>query len=404
MTLGYVTLDVGDQALIYDVNGRARIEDGPKRIFLFREKYQLLMRFSADQNQYLRVRYRDGKVEHIPGPCSMFRNPLKHQSIENKQGISLDANELVVVYKQDEKSKEVSRSTVYGPTLFTPKSNEWLHDFSWHGTDPENKTRKVPDSLQFTKLQIIPDQFYYNVDEVRTSDDALMRVKLMLFYEIKDVERMLATTQDPIADFINCVQADVIAFASQLSYLEFIEKSSKLNELDNYPQLTSCAKRIGYEVSKVVFRGYFASEKLQKMHDSAIEKRTQLKIQYETEEQNQLLTDMKLQNEVERSELEQTMQLEELKHVHSMQHSKLVHKLALDKQEQENRIKRLGATHVAQLESKRAVNKQTLDEYKRLGDLGLDLNEYILSQHRIPERTVKIVAAEGATNLHLHRN
>lgn len=63
------------------------------------------------------------------------------------------------------------------------------------------------------------------------------------------------------------------------SYLEFIEKSSKLNELDNYPQLTSCAKRIGYEVSKVVFRGYFASEKLQKMHDSAIEKRTQLKIQ-----------------------------------------------------------------------------------------------------------------------------
>lgn len=62
------------------------------------------------------------------------------------------------------------------------------------------------------------------------------------------------------------------------------------------------------------------------------------------------MTDMKLQNEVERSELEQTMQLEELKHVHSMQHSKLVHKLALDKQEQENRIKRLGATHVAQLE------------------------------------------------------
>lgn len=101
----------------------------------------------------------------------------------------------------------------------------------------------------------------------------------MLFYEIKDVERMLATTQDPIADFINCVQADVIAFASQLSYLEFIEKASKLNELNNYPQLTGCAKRMGYEVSKVVFRGYFASEKLQKMHDNAIEKRTQLKIQ-----------------------------------------------------------------------------------------------------------------------------
>lgn len=334
----------------------------------------------------------------------MFRNPLKHQSIENKQGISLDANELVVVYRQDEKSKEVSRSTQYGPTLFIPKSNEWLHEFSWHGTDPENKTKKVPGSLMFTKLQVIPDQFYYNVDEVRTSDDALMRVKLMLFYEIKDVERMLATTQDPIADFINCVQADVIAFASQLSYLEFIEKSSNLNDLAIYPQLTACAKRIGYEISKVVFRGYFASDKLQKMHDNAIEKRTQLKIQYETEEQNQLLTDMKLQNEVERAELEQSMQLEELKHVHSMQHSKLEHKLSLDKQEQANRIKRLAATHASQIEAKRAVNEQKLKEYKRLADLGVDLNEYILSQNRIPERTVKIVAAEGTANFHLHKS
>jgi hypothetical protein len=72
--------------------------------------------------------------------------------------------------------------------------------------------------------------------------------------------------------------------------------------------------------------------------------------QYETEEQNQLLTDMKLQNEVERAELEQSMQLEELKHVHSMHHSKLEHKLALDKQEQENHIKRLSATHASQIE------------------------------------------------------
>lgn len=38
-----------------------------------------------------------------------------------------------------------------------------LHDFVWHGTDPENKTRKIPGALRFNKLQVIPDQFYYNV-------------------------------------------------------------------------------------------------------------------------------------------------------------------------------------------------------------------------------------------------
>ena len=38
-----------------------------------------------------------------------------------------------------------------------------LHEFVWHGTDPENKTRLVPGLLRFTQLTIIPDHFYYNV-------------------------------------------------------------------------------------------------------------------------------------------------------------------------------------------------------------------------------------------------
>lgn len=41
-----------------------------------------------------------------------------------------------------------------------------LHEFQWHGTDPTNKTRKVPGALRFTKLRVIPDQFYYNIDDV----------------------------------------------------------------------------------------------------------------------------------------------------------------------------------------------------------------------------------------------
>ena len=31
------------------------------------------------------------------------------------------------------------------------------------------------------------------VEEVRTADDALMRVKLMIFYEVKDIDRMVKT-------------------------------------------------------------------------------------------------------------------------------------------------------------------------------------------------------------------
>ena len=39
-----------------------------------------------------------------------------------------------------------------------------------------------------------------DVPEVRTRDDALITVKVMLFYELVDVEVMLSSTNDPIAE------------------------------------------------------------------------------------------------------------------------------------------------------------------------------------------------------------
>lgn len=40
----------------------------------------------------------------------------------------------------------------------------------------------------------------------------------MIFFELKDIERMLDRTHDPIADFINAVTADVVTYASTLTY------------------------------------------------------------------------------------------------------------------------------------------------------------------------------------------
>ena len=39
--------------------------------------------------------------------------------------------------------------------------------------------------MRFSVLRIIADQFYYNVHDVRTKDDTLLNVKLMIFFEIK---------------------------------------------------------------------------------------------------------------------------------------------------------------------------------------------------------------------------
>ena len=95
------------------------------------------------------------------------------------------------------------RQIIRGPTLYAPKPNEWIHEFTWHGEDGAHKTHIIPGAKKFQKLRLIPDQFYYNITDVRTADDALITVKLMVFFELVNVETMLNNTHDPIADFVS---------------------------------------------------------------------------------------------------------------------------------------------------------------------------------------------------------
>ncbi|OWF56825.1 uncharacterized protein LOC110451781 [Mizuhopecten yessoensis] len=404
MTVGYETLDVGEQALVYNHAGSARIEDGPKRLFLWREKFEKLTRYAADQKQYLVVTYKDGRVEHKKGPCVMFKNPIAHKSITIINMRSLDANEALVVYRKEELSKEVTRYIQFGPTLFTPQASEWLHMFSWHGTDPENKTRLVPGIQKFDVLKVIPDQLYYNVDDVRLKDDAAIKVKLMLCFELKDIDTMLNATKDPIADFINCVCADVVAFASLYTYIEFMEKAGQLNDLDNYVQLMERSKTIGYTITKVIYRGYHAHPKLQQLHDNAVETRTVLKINYEGEEQKQVLTDMKLESEKSRKELEQKLEIDALNHKFTMKKAEVKHSLALEYTKAEENNRQWITDHECQLQAQCAKDQLTCDHYSSLKGVGVDLNTYSKSLSGRPEKVVKIVAEKNAANFHLHHS
>ena len=109
------------------------------------------------------------------------------------------------------------------------------------------------------------------VREVRTKDDTLLRVKLMIFFELDDIEQMLDNTHDPIGDFVNAAASDVVAFCAKLTYEDFLSKTTLLNDLSSFEQLCKRASSIGYAVNKVVFRGFHASDALQTMHDNSIQ-------------------------------------------------------------------------------------------------------------------------------------
>ena len=269
--------------------------------------------FFAADGQYLEVNHRYRPRECVLGPAQLFWNPVEVESIAVRDAVLVSANEALVIYRSPDRNQNLEklgreeagssfeRAVLYGPLRYVPKPGEWIHEFSWHGEDPSNKTKKIKNALNFTKLRVIADQFYYNVPEVRTKDDTMITVKLMVFFQLVDVNKMLDNTHDPIADFINAVCSDTIQFCSGLSYEEFVDSTSCMNTLATFQQLTSRAEMIGYRVSKVVFRGFHSSDALQAMHDKAIHERTRLRLEADTEDHRQRTLDLQLAKEEERS-------------------------------------------------------------------------------------------------------
>ena len=56
-------------------------------------------------------------------PKELFHNRLEIESVRVRDSIKLDANHLLVVYKQEE--GHIERRVVEGPTVFIPSAHEW---------------------------------------------------------------------------------------------------------------------------------------------------------------------------------------------------------------------------------------------------------------------------------------
>jgi len=201
------------------------------------------------------------------------------------------------------------------------------------------RARKKVGALKFTKLRTIPAKMYYDVENVRTKDNALITVKLMIFYQLINIEQMLDNTNDPMGDMVNAMAADVIEWCAPKKFDEFLDATDQLNTLGPYAQLKQSGENVGYSIERVVFRGYVAPGALQKMHDNAIEKRTQLTLEKETAEEEQKMADFRLQKESERVAQEQKLAME-----------KLNHELAMKKMEAAAELERL--TNIQKLDKK----------------------------------------------------
>jgi hypothetical protein len=397
----HYVVEEGQRALVMSKDGRMEVVVGPKRVRTWGKAIRPMKHYVAHPGEFLVVRYRDGRQEHLPGPAELWFDPRIHLTIARQDALQVAAREAVVVYSRATDGGPVSRRIVYGPTLFVPAPGEWLHTFAWHGAEGGSEgAPKVAKGLVFQKLWLMPDQMYHDVTDVRTADDAVLTLRLMIFFELLDIERMLDTTHDPIGDFINAATSDVVDFTGRHSFEGFKQNTSRLNDLDTYRQLMNRAAQCGYQINKVVYRGYGAPDRLQAMHDQAIEARTKLQLERATEQQAQELEDYKLRAQMARAVQRRTEQTAEVEA-----------ELELTRRRAEADLRGKEAVRAALRDQRRAdtaaaaETRAVLDAHQRehiagLKDMGVDLTAY-LTQGRA-DRVIELRGASG-THVHLDR-
>ena len=396
----FYIVEEGQSVLVRNPDGTMDVIVGPKRVWRGRRKFQRMVHHVAHPGDYLLVRYRDGRQEHVPGPAEVWFDPRIHQEITCEEMLQVAAKEAVVVYSQKDGTSSVQRRIEYGPTLFMPRPGEWLHTFVWHASEGGSEgVRKVPKGLVFQKLWLMPDQMYHDVTDVRTMDDAVLTIRLMIFFELLDIATMLETSHDPIGDFVNAATSDVVDFTGRHDFESFKQNTDKLNELETYRQLAVRASQCGYRINKVVYRGYGAPERLQQMHDQAIEARTKLQLERATEQQAQDLESFKLESQMLRAGKRRHEQTAEV-----------AHQLELDQKKQEADLRAKDAQFNFRREQQRLESESRLEHRKRqdaherehlaeLRRLDVDLTAY-LTQSRA-DKVIELRGPQGGTT-HLH--
>jgi len=418
---GKRTVKEGECAAVWLPSGKRNLVQGPQRVRLYFSHVRFLDRHVADNNQFLKVQYRDGRREHRRGPVAQFFDPCVHQEMKVLDAYRLAANEALVVYREEfgsgragelvectngkspeKKGDRVVRTIVKGPAVYFPEANEWVHTFSWHGSVTNGKgsqtgrpgDEKQPHALSFQKLRCMPDQMYFTVRDVRTSDDAQIQIHLMIFYELTQIERMLDATNDPIGDFINALSADVMKFGAANTYESMLQRTTTLGDVATYPTVTDRMKETGFRLLKVVYRGYSTSGQLQAIHDEAIAKRTRLRLQQDTAAVEQEEQAMQLRCKQERSHQEQEVAEAAARHSLSLLTLKEEQGRSDRDADHAQALRHLMESAETDVKAQRMKHDEELRRYEGLKAMGVDLTKYLCTvADQPPDQHIRIDSA-----------
>lgn len=336
--IGGRTIKDGEAAAIWNRKGVHTEIIGPQRVNLFFSTIRFLTRHKTESQQFLVVRHRNGNVEHIRGPATIYQNPSLHDGVSVKNGTFLKSSSDFVIVQNDGTSNigsketngdlkpSVSLSKVQGPALFMPRPSEHIHEFSWSQINGEMLSTAT-DKFQILRTSLYP----LNITlDVPISNSHHIKAALHLEYKIKSsfsVDVFLKY-DDPIARIYQAMLADGQAIGDQITLgmvnaWEQEKMNAIFNNVASYSELLKTAEQCGFQIISVFLTGHSLSSELESLFNKeralsleltseikAKTQRQQLRVLEEDERMKQIEVSAKLK----RTQLESDDKLEKEMH------------------------------------------------------------------------------------------
>jgi hypothetical protein len=376
--IGGRTIKDGEAAAIWNMRGEHREVIGPARVRLFYSTIRFLTRHKAESHQYLVVRYRNGVVDHIKGPTSLYCNPSKHDEITVRDCISLEsASDFILVQNGDDMKKisddDVSKSSktvvIQGPTMFMPSPSEHVHEFYWSdmGNESKQKSRSLDfddgedgyakktsksnskeDASKLLVLRLSNSSMTVPL-EIKLSNRYVVQVHINVEYKLKSLSpEVLLLHKDPLARMYKTVIAEGQMLGSkgltkECKAWNHSDFENIFGKIDAFPDLKQVARDSGFEIVVLNVSNYWICDELKSTvtrestaQDNILAKIKALEQERKLRdlEQEEKKKEIEAENELSRIRIENEDRLD--KEMHEIKKAALLRKAELNFLEENN--------------------------------------------------------------------
>ena len=382
---------------------------------------RFLNRRKAEADQYLKIRFRNGTIEHIAGPVSMYENPCYHDSISVEAAIDLEENEVIKVSSQirhqsegsfdpsdsetcleeeateaccqkekslqlEDQEKNRKIQIVAGPRRFIPNPEDTIE--TWHWTKLPKDISNLGSGNQLEKHtlnRLKLNRTKHWIVHVAYGPSAAGRnertyASLDIPYRLVEIEKLEGRESDPWASLCLALHADSSSWkvpnettlASDDRIQEFLAVCCKEEE-SRFSRFYKAANACGIQIGQIQWLRLVPGLASQEAMDA--QRRQSLTMDRNRQEKEQALALLKLDQERQQTKMEQDFALQETRLRMEEDLAQALHRRDTEMLERKAQLAELEES--LKLESWKKSDAMVLQFLNRLADMGADVTRVI---------------------------